>query len=280
MISEKPAKLDPTLPPVQRPVSSAAVLRVGMAQILVEGGRPEANLGRALERIAEAAAAGCQVVVLPECLDLGWMDPSARRLAAPIPGAPSERLAQAAAANGIYVVAGLVERLDEQIFNAAVLIDRAGHIRLRHRKINELDIARDLYATGDRLAVAHTELGTLAVTICADNAPEALAIGEVVARMGAQLLLSPCAWAVPAGHDQGQEPYGEMWRLAYSELSRRHHLPVVGVSNVGRLAAGPWQGWKVIGCSLAIGPGAEFLAQGPYGETAEALIVVEVPLRP
>ena len=38
--------------------------RVGLAQILVEGGRPDDNLDR-------AEAEGCRLVVLPECMDLG-----------------------------------------------------------------------------------------------------------------------------------------------------------------------------------------------------------------
>ncbi len=40
-------------------------------------------------------------------------------------------------------------------------IDPRGEIVLVHRKINELDIAHDLYSIGDRLGVAATELGTL-----------------------------------------------------------------------------------------------------------------------
>jgi hypothetical protein len=57
-------------------------------------------------------------------------------------------------------------------------------------------------------------------------------------------------------------------------------MTVVGVSNVGWLTAGPWKGRKCIGCSLAVGPGGEILARGPYGDTAEDLIVVEVAPRP
>ena len=49
---------------------------------------------------------------------------------------------------------------------------------------------------------------------------------------------------------------------------------------MGRLTAGPWAGRKVIGCSLAVGPGGEVLARGPYGEHAEALVAVEVEPRP
>jgi len=69
---------------------------LGMAQILVEGGRPKANLDRAVQAIRKAADQGCRVVVLPECLDLGWTDLSARELAQPIPGPHVEFLANTA----------------------------------------------------------------------------------------------------------------------------------------------------------------------------------------
>src|SRR5215208_4709155 len=116
-------------------------LKIGMAQMLVEGGRPTANLERAEEFICDAADRGCHLVVLPECLDLGWTDPSARQMAQPIPGTFSQRLALAASEAGLYVVAGLVERAANQLYNSAVLIDPLGGILLVHRKINELKIA-------------------------------------------------------------------------------------------------------------------------------------------
>src|SRR5262245_20304632 len=254
--------------------------RVGMAQILVEGGQPDANLGRAVRVIAEAAESGCRLVVLPECLDLGWTDPSARDLARPIPGLRSERLARAARQHRIYVTAGLVERAGDRLYNAAVLIGPEGDLRLHHRKINELDIALDLYCIGDRLGVAETELGTLGLAICADNFGSSLAIGHVLARMGARVILSPSAWAVDASHDNTREPYGRLWLDSYAELARLYDLTIIGVSHVGWLTGGPWAGRKVIGCSLAVGPGGAVLTRGPYGEWAEALVVVEVEPRP
>jgi predicted amidohydrolase len=251
-----------------------------MAQILVEGGRPDANLARAVRAIAKAAARGCRLVVLPECLDLGWTDPSARELARPIPGPHAETLARAASEHRIHVAAGLVERSGDRLYNAAVLIDPEGRTRLHHRKINELDIALDLYAVGDRLGVVETELGTVGLATCADNFGNSLAIGHVLARMGAQLILSPSAWAVDSGHDNDREPYGGLWLNSYAELARLYDVTVIGVSNVGRMTGGPWSGRKVIGCSLAVGPGGEVLARGPYGERAEALVDVDVRLRP
>ena len=40
------------------------------------------------------------------------------------------------------------------------------------------------------------------------------------------------------------------------------------------------QSGKVIGRSLAVGPGGVILARGPYGEHAESMVVVEVEPRP
>jgi predicted amidohydrolase len=254
--------------------------RAGLAQILVEGGRPDANLARAEGAIGEAADEGCRLVVLPECLDLGWTDPSARELARPIPGPHTDRLARAARQHRVFVAAGFVERAGDRCYNAAVLLGPDGRILLHHRKINELDIALDLYAVGDRLGVAETALGTLGLAICADNFGRSLAIAHVLARMGAQLLLSPSAWAVDADHDNDTEPYGGLWIDSYTELARLYDLTVLGVSNVGGLTGGPWRGRKCIGSSLAVGPGGAVLARGPYGAGAEAVVVVEVEPRP
>jgi predicted amidohydrolase len=254
--------------------------RVGMAQTSVEGGRPEANLTRAAAAVRAAAAEGCRMVVLPECLDLGWTDPSARTLARPIPGPHADALTRAAREGRVYVAAGLVERAGDRLYNAAVLISPSGEILLHHRKVNELDIALDLYAVGDRLGVAGTELGTLALAICADNFGSSLAVGHVLARMGAQVILSPSAWAVDADHDNAADPYGKLWLDSYTELARLYDVTVVGVSSVGPMTGGPWAGRKCVGCSLAVGPGGVVLGRGPYGERAEAVVPVEVTPRP
>src|SRR5690242_19999105 len=99
---------------------------VGMAQILVEPGCPQANLDSAADAIQQAASQGCRLVVLPECLDFGWGDPSARELAQPIPGSHVERLQTAARKHRIHVAAGMVERAGNRLFNAAVLISPSG----------------------------------------------------------------------------------------------------------------------------------------------------------
>jgi predicted amidohydrolase len=247
-----------------------------MGQMLVQPGEPDRNLGRAMAMIRSAAESGCTVIVLPECLDVGWTHPSAAELADPIPGDRCQSLARVAAVFGLYVVAGLTERCEDGIYNSAVLLSPTGELILKHRKINELDIGTSLYMTGTGLAVARTPVGAMGVSICADNFPDSLVFGHSLARMGAQLLLSPCAWAVDADHDNISKPYGQLWLDAYLPLAQAYDLTVIGVSNVGPLTGGPWKGRKCIGSSLAVGPEG-VLVQGPYDR--EALVTVEVELR-
>ena len=254
-------------------------IKLAMGQMLVDGGQPQENLARSVKMIAQAGRQSCQIVVLPECLDLGWAHPAARELAVEVPGPTSEVLCRAAAEAGLYVVAGLTERACGRIYNAAVLIDPSGRVLLKHRKINLLDIEQGIYSRGDRLAVAETSYGVIGVDICADNFPDSLVLGHSLARMGAQILLSPSAWAVPAEHDPVAEPYGALWEGSYRSLANLYEMPVVGVSNVGWITGGPWSGRKCIGCSLMMGADGVVLAKGAYGVDAQELIVTETALR-
>jgi predicted amidohydrolase len=247
----------------------------------VVGGEPQANLRRSLEWIARAAADGARIAVLPEAMTLGWTHSSARALAEEIPdGESCAALRRAARQHNIFICSGLIEKSGRRIFNSAVLIAPDGGVILHHRKIHELDLARGLYSPGDRLAVAETELGRIGLMICADGFAPGQVLGRSLGNMGARLILSPCAWAVPAEHDNAHEPYGKLWMDNYSPVAREFGLWIVGVSNVGWINDGPWQGRKCIGCSLVVGPSGEKVLQGPYGVEAEALLRVDLDLRP
>jgi predicted amidohydrolase len=257
------------------------MFKLALIQMRVQDGRKTENLSRAAHFIAQAADQGAQVVLLPEAMTLGWTHPSARIEADAIPtGESCAYLRGVARQHSVYVCAGLVERAGPQIFNAAVLIDPQGEILLHHRKLNELEIGQSCYALGDRLGVVHTPLGALGVMICAD----AFARGQVVSRtlglMGADVILSPSAWAVPAEHDNEKEPYGQLWLDHYGPVARDFRLWIAGVSNVGWLTAGPWAGRKCIGCSLVVGPDGQPVLKGPYGEEAEKILCLDVHLVP
>ena len=159
-----------------------------------------------------------------------------------------------------------------------MLLDERGELLLLHRKINLLtEVEGPCYCVGDRLGVAQTRFGALGVTICADNSSSSLVLAESLCRMGAQIVLSPCAWAVPPDCDRAY--YGAEWYGPYARLAKLYQVPTVGVSNVGAVPAGAWAGWSCIGSSIALFPDGVSGATLPYGEDAECLRVLDVPLR-
>jgi predicted amidohydrolase len=255
--------------------------KLALIQMLVEGGKKEMNLRRAVERIGAAAANGAQVIVLPEVMNVGWTHSSARTEADEIPaGFSCDILREAASENKVYVCSGLVERARDRVFNSAILIDPSGEIILHHRKLNELEIGHESYAQGDRLGVAQTPLGTFGVMICADAFAHRQVVSRTLGLMGADIILSPCAWAVPADHDNQKEPYGKLWFDNYCPVARDFRMWIVGVSNVGWLTDGPWRGRKCIGCSLVVGPDGQPVLTGPYGVDAETVLYANVEVEP
>ncbi len=254
--------------------------KLGMGQMLVEGGKIDDNFRRALEMIDKAVEKGCKIIVLPECLDMGWTYPEAKKLAQPIPDKYSDIFCQKARNSKIYIVAGLTEKSGDRIYNSAVFISPDGDILIKHRKINVLTIAQDIYSIGNSLSVAETDLGTIGINICADNFPQSLVLGYSLARMGAQLILSPSSWVVPPDYDNEKRPYDTMWKESYKTLASRYEITVVGVSNVGWVSGGVWGGRKAIGGSLAVGPKGDVIARGAYGESEEGLIVADIEMIP
>jgi len=259
---------------------SSESFKLSLIQMRVDGGSRTKNLERAVRLVGEAVAAGGQVLLLPEAMDLGWTDPSGRTEAETIPdGATCLFLRELAREHRVHLCAGLTERDGDMVYNAAILISPEGRVLIHHRKLNELQIAHDCYGQGDRLAVATTSFGTIGVMICAD----AFVRGQVVARtlglMGADMILSPCAWAVLADHDNQRDPYGKLWLDNYCPVARDFSIWIAGCSNVGPITGGPWQGRNCIGCSLVVGPAGEAIVTGPYGVDAEVVITTEVRLR-
>jgi len=253
------------------------MFKLALIQMAVEQGNSAVNLSCAVEMVTQAAANGARMALLPEAFDFGWTWPVGNELATAIPhGRTCHELARAAKKNDIYRCAGLIENADGRIFNSAVIINRKGEVVLHHRKINELEIAREYYQRGEGLGVCQSELGTLGLMICADGFAKDRVISRTLGYMGADIILSPCAWAVDGDHDNDKEPYGQLWLDSYIPVAKEFGVWIVGVSNVGPITAGPWQGKKCIGCSLAISPDGKVAAHGPYGKDAQTILYVDV----
>ena len=116
--------------------------------------------------------------------------------------------------------------------------------------------------------------------VCADAFAPGQTLSRSLGLMGADIILSPSSWAVPADHDQQKEPYGQLWLDNYQPVARDFRLWIAGVSNVGWLTGGPWRCRKCIDCSLLIAPSGGAVLAGPYGENAEAILYHDVELEP
>lgn len=254
-----------------------AVYKIAMIQQKVQYGQAEENLKRAETWIAEAKRKDCVCAVLPECFDLGWANPNGRELAQEIPGERFYRLCDMAKRNEIYLVAGLTEACGTRLYNTAVFISDQGELLGKHRKINLVEGVEPMFSVGDRLGVYETKFGLVGMDICADNFPSSLAIGQCLGKMGAQIILSPCSWAVRPEDKEYNPTYPDQWIQPYTQLSQQFGLSVIGVSNVGTVEEGAWKGMSCIGSSVAVmNHGGRIVTKVlPYGEEKECMEVVE-----
>jgi predicted amidohydrolase len=256
-----------------------STLKLAMAQMLVEGGEKQKNLNRAVERIKEAAKNKADIILLPEAMDLGWTHSAAKTEAEPVPGGSTYQiLADAAKKYKVYVCAGIIEKDGDRTFNAAVLINRNGELILKHRKINELDIAHDLYDQGDRINVCETEFGTIGLLICADASSKDYILPRSMGYLGADFILLPSSWAVPPDYDNVKEPYGGMWHDSFTSVCKEFNLNIASVSNVGKIVDGPWKNWDCIGNSMFVGNGGKDVTVLPFGLNADTIVYKDVKM--
>lgn len=172
---------------------------VGVAQIEPLLGDLGGNRERCLAALEEAAAAGCSLLVLPECASSGYMFDSpeeALRCAEELEGPFTDALAQACRRHGVHCVSGMLERDGDDLRNTAVLVGPDG-LAGRYRKTHLPFLGVDRFvAAGDELAIVDTPLGRIAIEICYDlRFPE---LTRALALRGADVVAHPTNWPAAA----------------------------------------------------------------------------------
>ena len=253
-------------------------IKLGLGQILIEGGEPKRNLERAISIIKKAKIKGCDIILLPECIDFGWTHPSAKTEAKEIPGKWSKLISDIAHEMDIWVCAGLTEKEDEKLYNSAVLIDNLNNIVLKYRKINILSDALGYYNIGNQLKVVETPFGKIGVNICSDNYIDSLHIGHTLGRMGSEIILSPSSWTVDYDTIVGEKnSYGKKWIEPYTILAKLYNLVVCATTSVGTIVGGPFEGKKMMGGSLVVSKSGVIL-EGEFNEYAGSLSIIDIEL--
>ena len=178
----------------------AANFRVGLVQMAM-GPSPDDNLKAAVSWVGKAAAAGAQIVCLPELFRSPYFcqreDPATFDLAETIPGPSTEALGEAAKKAGVVVVASLFERRAPGLFhNTAAILDADGQIAGIYRKMHIPDdpayYEKFYFTPGDLGFLAtDTRVGRIGTLVCWDQwYPEG---ARLTALRGAAILFYPTA---------------------------------------------------------------------------------------
>jgi len=177
---------------------AAGTRRVAACQIDPRIGEVEANLERISAAVAEAAAAGAMLAVLPEAAVTGYafasLDeamPVARRANV----VAADRVAALAAEHGLAVICGTLEAQGDEIFNTALIATADGR-RFSYRKMHLPYLGIDRFTTPGPDAPRVVEIDGLrvGVLICYDlRFPEA---ARICALDGADLITLPTNWPV------------------------------------------------------------------------------------
>jgi predicted amidohydrolase/dienelactone hydrolase len=175
---------------------------IAVAQLAITVGEPDANRRAAASAVAEAAAAGARLVVLPELCDSGYVFDSAdeaRGLASPAgDGVTLRQWRSLAGQHRLVIVGGLCELgADGRVYNSAALVDPSG-TRAVYRKAHLWDKEKLVFTPGDAPPpVVDTEVGRVAVMICYDlEFPEWV---RLAALDGADLIAAPVNWPALSG---------------------------------------------------------------------------------
>ncbi|MDT0377779.1 nitrilase-related carbon-nitrogen hydrolase [Streptomyces sp. DSM 42041] len=234
---------------------TADTLTVSCVQLTARDDDKEGTVDTCLRLIDRAAAQGAQLVVLPEVwTGLGYSDPDCyRRIAEPVPGPTTERLAAKAREHGLHIVGSLyAETPGGGYQNLAPLIGPNGNIIGSYVKTHLFDAPdrvdirggireSDKVQAGDDLPVFDTDLGPLGVTVCSDlRFPE---VYRVLTLRGARVVVCASAFLSPRLDHweffiRARAAENQVFVVASGQVGTE---PVSGIGFVGRsMIADPW----------------------------------------
>jgi predicted amidohydrolase len=227
------------------------------------GSDPEANIARAAELTDVAAAAGAQLIALPEYLQYRGSDEGYRASAHPIPGPFTAPFADIARRHSCWILVGSLAETSpdpQRPYNTSTLIGPDGEIVARYRKIHLFDVDVDrgpvgqessMVTGGDEPVVADLAGARLGMTICYDlRFPE---LYRTLALEGAEILAVPSNFAERTGRDH--------WEVLLRARAIENGAWVIAPSQIGGLSGQP-----AYGHSMVIDPWGIVVAQAPDRE--------------
>ena len=214
----------------------------------------------------KAAAAGADLVALPEMFSCPYDTAAFPKYAEAVGGPLWRQCADLAKAYGMYLSAGSMPELGlgGKIYNTAYVFDRQGHQIARHRKMHLFDIhvdggqqfrESDTLTPGNDVTVFDTEFGRMGLCICYDiRFPE---LARLMALAKARVVLVPAAFNMTTGPAH--------WELTFRARALDNQMFFLGTAPA-RDRTASYRSW---GHSIAVDPWGTVLAQLEEGEDAQ-----------
>jgi len=178
-------ELVPEAVPAQRKIRLASAhLRPQKGKSAMENCRQFAPL------IAEAGEKQADLICLPECLTMYGTGLDYADVAEPIPGPSTEYFGKLARKHNLYIVAGLLEKSGDLVFNTAALMGPDGKFVGKYRKVclPREEIEHGI-SPGHDYPIFDTRFGKLGMMICWDvHFPE---VARNLANQGAEIIAMP-----------------------------------------------------------------------------------------
>ena len=221
-------------------MADAQPFTIGLVQMAMSR-EPSENLDKAVARVREAAAAGAQVVCLPELFRTPYFcqreDAALFDLAESVPGPSTEALGRVAREAGVAVIAPVFERRAPGLFHNSAVILEGGEVRGLYRKMHIPDdpafYEKFYFTPGDRgFQAFDTRAGRIGTLICWDQwYPEG---ARLTALQGAIVLFYPTAigWH-PHEKDEHGPPQRDAWRTVQRGHAIANGVYVAVVNRVG-----------------------------------------------
>lgn len=148
------------------------------------------NLEQFSELIAKAAAQKADIVCLPEGITLVGTDHDYISASEAVPGTTTEYLGKIARKYNLYIVAGILEKKGDLVYNTAVLINRNGELAGKYQKVSlpQEEIEGGI-TPGNTFSVFDTDFGRIGLMVCYDVFfPEP---ARILAQQGAEVIFLP-----------------------------------------------------------------------------------------
>jgi omega-amidase len=222
-------------------------------------GQPKENFARVAPLIAQAAAQGSELVILPELWSTAYDLEHAADHASPLAQRAGERgwfgrLASLARKHKVWLTGSLLEvQADARFYNTLALYGPDGRLKGVYRKIHLFRLMEEevYLAPGQNTTLLELPWGKTALAICYDlRFPE---LFRHYALQGAHVVLIPAEWP---------HPRREHWRTLLRARAIENQCFVVGCNRVGSS-----KGADFFGASAVIDPWGETLAEGADEET-------------